>query len=88
MVKGPPLHGPLARLLPPEAAALQQHMLYRNPPDHTRLRRLVSAAFTRRRVDELAPRIQEIADGLLDRLAGRDRGRSDRARSPTRCRSP
>ena len=71
VVKGPPLHGPLAALLPPAAAALQQHMLYRNAPDHTRLRRLVSAAFTRRRVDELAPRIQRIADELLTGLAGR-----------------
>ena len=71
VVKGPPLHGPLAELLPPEVAAVQRHMLYRNPPDHGRLRRLVSAAFTRRRVDELAPRVHRIADELLDGLAGR-----------------
>ena len=71
VVKGPPLHGPLAELLPPQTAAVQRHMLYRNLPDHTRLRRLVSAAFTRRRVDELAPRVQRIADQLLAAVADR-----------------
>lgn len=57
--------------LPPEVfAAMTQHMLNRNPPDHARLRRLVTTAFTRRRVEELAPRIQQITDELLDALAG------------------
>lgn len=36
-----------------------------NPPDHTRLRSLVTKAFTARRVEALRPRIQEIADDLL-----------------------
>ncbi|MFC7330880.1 cytochrome P450 family protein [Marinactinospora rubrisoli] len=36
--------------------------------DHTRLRRLVSRAFTARRVAELRPRVEEIAERLLDRL--------------------
>ncbi|QFY10015.1 cytochrome P450 [Nonomuraea phyllanthi] len=39
-----------------------------DPPDHTRLRRLVSRAFTHRRIEQLRPRIQQIADGLLDGL--------------------
>ncbi len=57
-------------LLPPEVfAAMSQHMLNTNPPDHTRLRRLVTAAFTRRRVEQLAPRIQDITDELLDAMA-------------------
>ncbi|MGH3963149.1 MAG: cytochrome P450 family protein [Pseudonocardiaceae bacterium] len=57
-------------LLPPEVfAAISRHMLTCNPPDHTRLRRLVTAAFTRRRVEELAPRIQQITDELLDTIA-------------------
>jgi len=51
------------------AAAMDQHMLNMNPPDHTRLRRLVTAAFTRRRIDALEPRIQQITDELLDGLA-------------------
>ncbi|MDX3101064.1 cytochrome P450 family protein [Nonomuraea angiospora] len=39
-----------------------------DPPDHTRLRRLVSRAFTARRIERLRPRIQQIADELLDGL--------------------
>ena len=37
--------------------------------DHTRLRKLVARGFTVRRVAELRPRVQEIADALLDDLA-------------------
>ncbi|MFD9209341.1 cytochrome P450 [Streptomyces sioyaensis] len=36
-----------------------------NPPDHTRMRALVSQAFTRRRVERLAPRIEKLADELF-----------------------
>jgi cytochrome P450 len=41
--------------------------LVRNPPDHTRMRSLVSKAFTPKMVSRLAPRIEELVDGLLDR---------------------
>jgi cytochrome P450 len=41
-------------------------MLESDPPAHTRLRRMVSLAFTPRRTQQLAPRIQQIADGLID----------------------
>jgi cytochrome P450 len=50
---------------------IRSHLLYRDPPDHTRLRRLVSKAFTPRMVEQLRPRIQAIADALLDAVAGR-----------------
>ncbi|WP_037603454.1 cytochrome P450 [Streptacidiphilus rugosus] len=38
-----------------------------NPPDHTRLRRLAAKAFTPRLVEALRPRIERLADELLDR---------------------
>jgi cytochrome P450 len=41
-----------------------------NPPDHTRLRRLVSKAFTPRTVEKLRPDIVRITDGLLDQFTG------------------
>lgn len=44
-------------------------MLYRNPPDHARMRRLVSGGFTPRRVSELRPAIERLTERLLDRLA-------------------
>jgi cytochrome P450 len=50
---------------------LSRSMLGTDPPEHTRLRRLVSKAFTARRVEGLRPRIQEITDALLDRITPR-----------------
>ena len=41
-------------------------MLFQNPPDHTRLRGLVTRAFTPRTIERLRPRIQSMADDLLD----------------------
>jgi cytochrome P450 len=42
-----------------------------DPPDHTRIRRLVSKAFTPRRVEALLPRVHELVDGMLDVVEGR-----------------
>jgi cytochrome P450 len=48
--------------------ALARHMMNLDPPDHTRLRRLVSRAFAPTRIAALEPRVQRIADELLDAL--------------------
>jgi hypothetical protein len=50
-------------------------MLTSDPPDHTRLRGLVSKAFTARVVDAMGPHIQEIVDSLLDEV--QDQGEMD-----------
>jgi cytochrome P450 len=44
-------------------------MLDRDPPDHTRLRRLVSKAFTPRAIQALQPRIGALVDSMLDAAA-------------------
>src|SRR5687768_10468127 len=54
--------------LPGFARALGENMLGQDPPDHTRLRGLVSKAFTPRRVEEFRGRIQAICDELLDAM--------------------
>jgi cytochrome P450 len=50
----------------PTYAVLSDWMVFKDPPDHTRLRNLVKLAFTPRAVRALAPRIEEIVDEVLD----------------------
>jgi len=66
-----PAGGVNVRTLVPEEVerALNRHMLSADPPDHTRLRRLVSGPFAPRRVAAMRPWIEQIADRLLDDLA-------------------
>jgi cytochrome P450 len=49
---------------------LGRMMLFKNPPDHTRLRGLVSKAFSARAVEAVRPRIREIVGELLGRVRG------------------
>src|SRR5262249_32656862 len=49
--------------------ALAKHMLAVDPPDHTRLRRLVASAFTPRRVEGLRPPVERLVPDLLDKVA-------------------
>jgi cytochrome P450 len=46
-------------------------MLDRDPPDHTRLRGLVSKAFTPKALEALRPHIRQIVDGLLAKVEGK-----------------
>jgi cytochrome P450 len=48
---------------------IEDSILGMDPPEHTRIRRLVSATFTARRMQALRGRAQEIVDGLLDAMA-------------------
>ncbi|THA27766.1 cytochrome P450 [Streptomyces sp. RKND-216] len=63
------------------SANLMTHLLNIDPPDHTRLRRLVAKAFTPRRVAAFEPRVRELADGLIDAMLAKerhaDRGEAD-----------
>ncbi|MFD3436364.1 cytochrome P450 [Streptomyces sp. NPDC058685] len=58
--------------LPP---ALDANLLNMDPPDHTRIRRFVTQAFTTRRIEELRTPVRRIADELLDAVA--PHGRAD-----------
>ncbi len=53
---------------------IRNGMLDREPPDHTRLRRLVSQAFTPRRVEALRPTVERLADGLVDAFVAKGGG--------------
>ncbi|MEY2996536.1 MAG: hypothetical protein RLZZ39_1361 [Actinomycetota bacterium] len=73
-------HEELGRTTPdPRWSSFLQHerwsLLCLEPPDHTRIRRLVSKVFTPRAVAELRPSIEGLADELLDECV--ERGRFD-----------
>ncbi|MFO7572967.1 MAG: cytochrome P450 [Gaiellaceae bacterium] len=50
---------------------VSENLLAKDGDHHRRLRRLVTKAFTPRMVEQLRPRIEEIANELIDRVAGR-----------------
>ncbi len=51
---------------PPEFQALTRNILTVDPPEHSRLRKLVQPSFTASAIEKLRPRIQQITDELLD----------------------
>jgi len=57
----------------PTYRILGEWMVFRDPPDHTRLRKLVSRAFTPRAISEWRPRIIEVTDSLIADVAPRGR---------------
>ena len=63
--------GPDAAAMGPIRQVGSSLMMFLDPPDHTRLRSLVSQAFTPRMVESLRPRIQLLVDELLDAVVGR-----------------
>lgn len=68
-------YGGTGRMEEPAVASLARTMLVQDPPDHTRLRGLVTKAFTARRVADMRPRIKALVDQQLDRVA--DKGEMD-----------
>ena len=58
--------------LSPIAAVMVKQMLFMDPPVHTRIRGLASAAFTPARVQHLRSQVQEVVNQLLDQV--QDRG--------------
>ena len=69
----PPRRAPRARSHVGEADRIEARQLISlDPPDHTRLRRLVSAGFTARAVARLEPWITDLADRLVARAAQQD----------------
>lgn len=48
-----------------------QLLTFTDPPAHTRLRRLVAPSFAPRKIEEMAPRVRAMVDGLLDRAEAR-----------------
>ncbi|WTF17764.1 cytochrome P450 [Streptomyces sp. NBC_01601] len=62
---------------PLSSPAAGPHMLNQDPPDHGRLRKLVVREFTTRRIEQLAPRVAQITDELLDSMTALPNGRAD-----------
>ena len=50
--------------------SLGQMMVFMDPPDHTRLRRIVSRAFSPQTIVEIRPYVQQVVDDLLEPLSG------------------
>ncbi|MFY1694346.1 cytochrome P450 family protein [Solwaraspora sp. WMMA2101] len=68
------LYGPeghYLRFFGPNSDGLNKNMLNSDPPEHSRLRRLVSQAFAPRCIEALRPRVTQVVDDLIDKFAPR-----------------
>lgn len=61
----------IAEMYPDRLERGTKGILMIDPPDHTRLRKLVSKAFTPRTIERLRPRVQSMVDAILDSFADR-----------------
>ena len=67
------LPGPEAERIASIVRYLSQWMVFQDPPDHTRLRRLIGRVLHARSMQAMRPQVQEIAQWLLQHLEGRER---------------
>jgi cytochrome P450 len=65
-------HGTVLELLDAPIELVPNWLLFKDPPEHTRLRALVNRAFTPRRIADIEGRVRELACELLDRHVGTD----------------
>jgi cytochrome P450 len=68
---------------PPRARIFQRNLLGVDPPDHTRLRKLVQPSFTNRQMEAFRPRIQAIIDHYLDQVEAAAAARGETAPNRT-----
>ncbi len=64
-------HGTVLEIMTPDPTESQEIMIFMDPPEHTRYRRLVSKAFTPRRMAGMEADIRKLCVGLLDAQVGK-----------------
>jgi len=69
--RAPEVDGEPAGRAPTPGSNGTRSLNFTDPPEHSRVRRLMARAFTPRAVESLRPRVQELVDGVLDRAAER-----------------
>ncbi|MEK6991415.1 cytochrome P450 [Paenibacillus sp. FSL K6-1566] len=67
-VTSPPHHGQMGEKQPPHMEIISHNLLSVDPEDHRRLRRLIQKAFTPRMIEQLRGRIEQVSEGLLDKV--------------------
>ncbi|MCM2996973.1 cytochrome P450 [Paenibacillus cellulositrophicus] len=72
-VTSPPHQGQMGEKQPPHMEIISNNLLSVGPEDHQRLRRLVQKAFTPRMIEKLRGRIEQVSEGLLDKVLASDK---------------